>query len=98
MEASCQDSSSNETKKPSANIQSESSENIVKLVDTNVTTEMIYPISCNTVYFTPSEKYVLALDAMKMKKLNSFANKFVAIQKEEDRLKILASQVRKKHY
>ena len=88
MEASCQDSS-NETEKPSANIQSESSENIVMLVDTTVTTE-IYKISCKTVYFTPSEKNVLALDAMKMKKLNTFATKFVAIQKEEDRIKILA--------
>ena len=97
MEASCQDSS-NETEKPSANIQSESSENIVMLVDTTIESTEIYQISCNTVDFTPSEKNVLALDAMKMKKLNTFATKFVAIQKEEDRIKILASQVRKKHY
>ena len=96
MEASCQGKSS-ETEKPFANIQSESSENSVKLVDTTVTTE-IYPISCKAVYFTPSEKYVLALDAMKVKKLNTFATKFVAIQKEEDRLKILVKQVRKMNY
>ena len=97
MEDSCQ-GSGNETEIPSANIQSESSENIVTLVDTTVATEIIYPISCHNDYFTPIEKNVLALDAMKIKKLNTFATKFVSIQKEEDRLKILAKQVRKMNY
>ena len=55
----------------------------------------MFLLTTDKMYFTQIEKNVLALDAMKMKKLQSFTSKLIAIRKEEDRLIQLVEQVRK---
>ena len=84
----------NERQDDSTVILSEPSESTNMLVDTAapITTNM-FLLTTDKIYFTPTEKNVLALDAMKMKKLNIFANKLIAIKKEEDRIKLLFLQV-----